>query len=489
MSRPLHLTSWKHELATRFRQLPASVVIVLALYSFGMILGQVAGQTAVAFCLATHLGCAYHAVRKRLREFYLPAGAKSGVKQGIKRKDFDVSTCFASLLGWVLCLWSGRHLALAIDVTNLGDRFHVLCVSVVVDGVGIPVAWKVLWGGVKDPWGPHWEKLLSSLKPAVPQGWTVLVLSDRGLESPDLFGFIVEMHWHPLMRVKKGGKFRPKTWSNFYCFHQLVHSVGGSFAAEGVAYTGTQLRCTLLACWTAGHEEPWLLLTDLLPEAGNALWYGLRTWIEQGFKIIKGGGWNWQKTRMEDPDRVERLWLVMAVATLWVVAVGAQDEVQERIRDDLKKLERELNASAEQAQRRQEVERLRREKQAEALAARKAREQKRQEAKEQAAAQKAAAKKAKAAAKAAAAQPVEAASTSGKAVATPKPVAVAKPIRPSEAPQQRIHRVSRRGLTVLKAAWNRGECPLPQHLYPEPWPKPAHSASTLTEQDFLAQQT
>ena len=102
MSRPLHLTSWKHELATRFRQLPAPVVVVLALYSFGMILGQVAGQTAVAFCLATHLGCAYHAVRKRLREFYLPAGAKSGVKQGIKRKDFDVSTCFASLLGWVL---------------------------------------------------------------------------------------------------------------------------------------------------------------------------------------------------------------------------------------------------------------------------------------------------------------------------------------------------------------------------------------------------
>ena len=495
MSRPLHLTSWKHELATRFRALPASVVFVLALYSFGMILGQAVGQTTVALFLATRLGYAYYAVRKRLREFYLPASAKSGVKQGSKRKDFDVSTCFAPLLGWILCLWSGRHLALAIDVTNLGERFHVLCVSVVVDGVAIPVAWKVLWGGVKDPWGPHWEQLLSNLKPAAPQGWTILVLSDRGLESPDLFNFIVGLDWHPLMRVKKAGKFRPKGWGNFYCFHQLVNSVGGSFAAEGVAYAGTQLRCTLLGCWTAGHEEPWLLLTDLPPEAGNALWYGLRTWIEQGFKIIKGGGWNWQKTRMEDPDRVERLWLVMAVATLWVVAVGAQDEVQERIRDDLTKLEREMNQSAEQAQRRQAVERLRREKQAEALAARKAREQKRQQAKAEAAAHKAEAKKAKKAAKASAAKPVEAELSSGKgAAAVPpvvaaKPVAVAKPSRPSEAAQKRIHRVSRRGLAVLHAAWDRGECPLPQHLYPEPWPKPAHSASTLTEQEFLAQQT
>jgi Transposase DDE domain len=500
MSRPLQLTSWQQELATRFPALSASAVGVLALYSFGMILSQVVGQSAVALFLACHLNCAYHAVRKRLREFYLPAAAKSGIKQGCKRKDFDVTTCFAPLLRWILSLWSGRHLALAIDVTNLGERFHVLCVSVVVDGVAIPVAWKVLWGGVKEPWGPQWEKLLNNLKDAVPQGWTVLVLSDRGLESPDLFRFIVDLDWHPLMRVKKGGKFRPKGWGNFYYFHQMVQQVGGSFAAEGVAYTGEQLRCTLLACWTAGHEEPWLLLTNLPPEAGNAIWYGLRTWIEQGFKIIKSGGWDWQKTRMEDPDRVERLWLVLAVATLWVVAVGAQDEAQERIRAALQHLAREMNASAEQAQRRQEAERLRREQQQAALAARQARKQKRQEAKQQAAAQKAEAKKAKAAAKAAAAKPLEAALASGKAVAAAmpvaaatreagKPVAAAQPTRPSAAAVQRIHRVSRRGLAVLKAAWERGQCPLPQHLCPEPWPPPAHSASTLTEQDFLAQQT
>ena len=37
MSRPLHLTSWQHELATRFPHLSASLVLVLALYSFGMI--------------------------------------------------------------------------------------------------------------------------------------------------------------------------------------------------------------------------------------------------------------------------------------------------------------------------------------------------------------------------------------------------------------------------------------------------------------------
>ncbi len=504
MSRPLHLTSWKLELASRFPDLPTTVVFVLALYSLGMILGQVCGLTTVTLFLVKHLGFSFFALRKRLSEFYKEAPAKSGVKQGIKRQDFNVTTCFAPLLRWILSLWSGRQLPLAIDVTNLGDRFHILCVSVVVCGQGIPVAWKVLLGGVKDPWNPYWEMLLKALQPAVPADWTVIVLSDRGLESPSLFRVIVGLGWHPLMRVKKGGRFRPKGWSNFYFFHQMVNQIGDSFAAEGVAYAGEQLRCTLLACWTAGHAEPWLLLSDLPPEAGNAVWYGLRTWIEQNFKVIKSGGWDWQNTRMDDPARVERLWLVMAVATLWVVALGAADEEQERMQKELETLEREMNESEQQAQTRQQAERYRLDKQREALEARKAREQRRREAKEQAAAEKAEAKKAKAAAKQAAAKTVEAVLAvlaTGKVAPAHKPVKPVEASKPSKvdkttaagkptaAAKPRIHRVSLRGLAVLQAAWERGENPLPQHLYPEPWPLPTPFVSTLTEQEFLAQQT
>src|SRR5262249_2916454 len=243
---------------------------------------------------------------------------------------------------------------LAIDVTNPGERFHVLAVSVVVKGVGIPVAWKVLPGGIKEPWNPHWDSLLRRLKPAVPDGWTVIVLSDRGLESPWLFAAIKALGWHPLMRAKKGGKFRPAGWQRFYQMGEMVRQVGGCFYAEGRPYAGTGMACTLLGCWEEGYDEPWLVLTDLPPEAGNAVWYAFRAWIEQGFKVIKGGGWDWQKTRMEEPGRVERLWLVLAVATLWVVAVGAADEAWEQIKEDFKKAERALSESQQQAQARQE---------------------------------------------------------------------------------------------------------------------------------------
>src|SRR5262249_33152875 len=92
----------------------------------------------------------------------------------------------------------------------------------------------------------------------------------------------------------------------------------------GMAFKGRhrQLHCTLLACWEAGYKDPWLILTDLPPEASTACWYGLRSWIEQGFKITKRAGWQWQRTHMTQPERAARLWLAGALATLWLLSVG-----------------------------------------------------------------------------------------------------------------------------------------------------------------------
>lgn len=76
--------------------------------------------------------------------------------------------------------------------------------------------------------------------------------------------------------------------------------------------------------WEEGYEESWLILTDLPAEQALPCWYGLRSWIECGFKHIKSAGWQWQYTRMVDPERATRFWLAIAVATLWVLSVGGE---------------------------------------------------------------------------------------------------------------------------------------------------------------------
>jgi len=331
MSRHPQLYHWQQTLTSRFPKLPKTLVVLLALWTLGMILARRCGLSSVALFLARLLGRKENTLRQRLREFYQEKTAKAGAKQGRKRRDFAAADCFAPLLKWILSSWSSPRLVLALDPTTLGDRLHVLCVSVVYRGLAIPVAWKILLGQRPDAWHPHWCALLDCIQRGVRADWEVLVLTDRGLESPRLFERIVAHGWHPLMRVKQGSKFRPKGWYHFHRLSDFAGHVGARYAGVGRAYqtSPTPLDCTLLACWEPGHDEPWLLLTDLAPRASNPCWYAYRAWIEQGFKVIKSGGWQWQYTRMTDPGRLERHWLAIAVATLWVVAIGG--EVAEEI--------------------------------------------------------------------------------------------------------------------------------------------------------------
>jgi hypothetical protein len=309
VSRHPALYPWADELASQFDGLPTVFVTLLALWSLGMILARRCGLDSVACHLARLLRQSDNTVRQRLREFYQEKTAKAGAKHGCKRRDFAVADCFVPLLRWLLSFWACPRLALALDVTNLGARFHVLCVSVLYGGLGIPVAWKILPANQKDPWHPHWCALLQRLRPAIPADWLVVVLGDRGLETARLFGEITAVGWHPLLRVKAAGKFRPAGWVRWYSFGSLVPQVGRRFAATGHAYkTAPQpLACTLLAVWDQGHAEPWLLLTDLGPQAASPCWYAFRAWVEQGFKVIKGGVLHWQHTRMTQAARAERL--------------------------------------------------------------------------------------------------------------------------------------------------------------------------------------
>jgi hypothetical protein len=106
----------------------------------------------------------------------------------------------------------------------------------------------------------------------------------------------------------------------------LVPEPGTTWQGTGIAFKGRnrQRHCPLLACWEAGDKDPWLILTALPPAASTACWYGLRAWSDQGFKITKRAGWQWQRTRMSQPDRAARRWLTVAVATLWLLRVGGE---------------------------------------------------------------------------------------------------------------------------------------------------------------------
>jgi hypothetical protein len=315
---------WTEVVTTHLSHLSKPQAAVLALWSLGMVLARSCALSAVSAFLAASRGRKPDTVRQQLREWCYEARAK----RGGPRQELKVESCFAPLLAWVLRWWEGHQLALAVDATTLGQRFVVLVISVLYRGCAIPVAWTVLPATEKHGWRGEWLRMLRQVRAVVPRRFFVIVLADRGLYARWLFRRIVRLGWHPLLRINTGGTFRPAASAHYQPLPKLVPPPGTQWVGCGTAFQGPRrrLNCTLLARWDAGYADPWLLVTDLAPGAGDACWYGLRAWIEQGFKITKRGGWQWQRTRMSDPQRAARLWLAVAVATLWLLSVGGMAE-------------------------------------------------------------------------------------------------------------------------------------------------------------------
>lgn len=353
--RPLRqCTRWFDILATRFPNLSRAEVRTLALWSFAATLTQHIGLTTCAGFLANLFDRSFGNFRQRLRELYLGTGQK----RGSSRRALNVKRCFAPLLQWVLRLWQRTSdgpdgagpdgagtLVLALDATLVRDRLAILSISVLLRGSAVPVAWAMTRAGDEGSWVRLCRRLFERLAQAgVPTDRPVLVLTDRGLESRRIFEIIAAHGWHPMMRLTRRGTWREEGQTHWYALSDLLSGPGRYYLGRGHLYKTNPFACTLLAIWEEGYSEPWLLMTNLSPQqchptaaehgedvsaadasakGVSAACYGLRAWIEQGFRCLKGGAYHYQRTRIVDPVRAERMWLVLAVSLLWTHALGA----------------------------------------------------------------------------------------------------------------------------------------------------------------------
>ncbi len=322
MRKSAELRDWIRTVTTQMSHLSKPQAVVLAMWSFGMVMVNSCGLTTITVFLAQLLDKKENTVRQQLREWYRDRKDKKGKK----RASLDVTTCFGPLMRWILKGWppEEKRLALAADASTLGQRFTVLVISVVYRGCGIPVAWKVVSATTKGAWKPHWQDLLTHLKDSVPTDWFVIVTTDRGLYADWLYNQIQSNQWHPFMRINEQGQFRLASSQQFRPLNTLVTQIGQSWSGRVSCFKTNPLDCTLLARWDEGYAEPWLIVTDLAPELANACWYGMRSWVECLFKDTKRGGFGWHQTKITDPKRAERHWLAIAVATLWLVSVGGE---------------------------------------------------------------------------------------------------------------------------------------------------------------------
>ena len=321
MSRLSELYQWFDQVKQNLPHLSAAQANGVALWSAANILSSICSLSHAETVLFGLCGQPLNTLRQRLREFYKDADHKCGPN----RRELDVSVCFSSLLRWVASCTGNGPIALAVDASNFKDNFTLLCVSVLVRGCAVPVAWRVVRCTAKGSWQPIWKELLQSLKGAIGNERFVLVMADRGLYAKWLFTEITSLGWHPFLRINPIGNFTPNHMSEGpMC--GFIPVVGDYFSTQGTAFRGKcKLECTILI-YNDGARQPFIVLTDLPPQKSNPLWYGMRFWIERQFKTLKSAAMQLERSRIQAPDRFERILLPAAVALIYEIAAACAQE-------------------------------------------------------------------------------------------------------------------------------------------------------------------
>ena len=324
-----HLKDWKQIVSSRFSALSLPQVNGLAAWSFGMVMTRSSSVTKVSNLIAKINSEQENTVRQKLKEWYKSAEAKT--RPGNKRASIDVTKCFGCLLQWIIDLLpqTTKELPIAIDATSIGQNFTVLSVNVLYRRCAIPVAWKVVRGTSKGSWKPYWKQLFQSLKDIVPQDYLVIVSADRGLYADWLYQEIVELGWHPFLRINHQGQYRHSGSDFWQPLARVVTQHNQNWSGQVTCFKTNPIDCTLLARWDDAYVDPWLILTDLDSTHADISWYGFRSWIECSYRDVKSDGFDWHKTRLRQPDRAERHWLAISVAMLWIVTLGGEQEVSD----------------------------------------------------------------------------------------------------------------------------------------------------------------
>lgn len=322
MSYQEQVWQWEHTLSRSLPQLSKPQVRVLACWSLAVVVLKSVGMTQVSVWLGMLLGGKMWAWRQRMREWCYDAPDKKGEQ----RAQLDGWACFAPFVRWVLRWWQAqeKRVVLVVDASARGGNLTILSVSVLYRGGALPVAWTLLRTGAPGAWEPMWEAMLRQVAEAVPHEWQVLVMADRGLYSRALYQAICHLGWHPYFRLSAHGTVRQAGRDDYQPLKSLVPADGSVWSGRVTCFQSQeQLReTTLLVVHVQGYVDSWFVVTDLDPEQCVLAWYSMRFWIEVGFKQGKRGGWQWQHSKMTDPQRVARYCLVLAVATLYTVSQG-----------------------------------------------------------------------------------------------------------------------------------------------------------------------
>lgn len=237
----------------------------------------------------------------------------------------QVQPVYAPLLQAALADWPmmGRaYLALDVSVIK-GSPFVLIRVSLIYRGRAIPLAWRVLRHASATVGFTDYKPVLAQAQSCLPAGLTVVLMADRGFVHAELLQWLRQAHWHYRIRLT-GDTLIHFPDRRVVAVAQLCPPKGEAHFYHDIRLLGQALGPLHLALAQvdAPHPDPWYVVSDEPTDLTTLDEYGLRFDLEENFLDDKSNGFQVEASRLATPQALERLFLVLAVATLHFTSVG-----------------------------------------------------------------------------------------------------------------------------------------------------------------------
>lgn len=239
----------------------------------------------------------------------------------------DVSAIYTSLVKAALKQWKiGMRVYVALDTSVIkGTPFALVRVSLIYRGRAIPLAWRVMVHDSATVGYNDYVKVLETALACLPTGLVVTLLADRGFVHGDLFHWLHQQHWHYRIRLTGDTLVRlsdrqmvpvaklcpPKGAAHFY---HNVYLLGAGIGPVHLA----------LAQLEEPGQDPWYVVSDESTDLATLQEFGLRFDVEENFLDDKSNGFQVEDTGLQTAASMERLFLIIAVATLHFTSVGVE---------------------------------------------------------------------------------------------------------------------------------------------------------------------
>jgi Transposase DDE domain len=245
-------------------------------------------------------------------------------RRWLANRRIEVAPLYRPLIEQALQDWGTHTLYLALDTSLLWNQYCLIRLSVVYRGRAVPVVWEVIEHGSSSVTHAAYEALLDAVPALLPAGVKVVFLADRGFADTELLAQLRRLGWHFRIRIK--ATFSVLRPGQPPCkVEDFALAPGRALFLHNVAITAEAFGPVSLAL--ARHSstgEYWSLVSDEPASVHTFVEYGWRFDIEENFLDDKSNGFQLESSLVRDADALTRLCLVVAVATLYLVAQGTQ---------------------------------------------------------------------------------------------------------------------------------------------------------------------